>query len=117
MGMRISSASSVSTSPSASAISSYRNRQQSMNTLLSDLQSGDLSGAQKAYAQLSKSTTFDSNSVMGQLGKALAQDNLSSAQVIAKSMQAQRPVSNSNSQGTSLSAMLRGQGANVNMLA
>jgi hypothetical protein len=88
-----------------------------MNTLLSDLQSGDLSGAQMAYAQLSKSTTFDSNSVKGQLGKALAQDNLSSAQAIAKSMQSLRQNNNANSQSTSLAATLRGQGANVNLLA
>lgn len=127
MGMRVASSSASWASQSASSVNNYQTRQQGLKDLFATLKAGDLSGAQKAYAEIAKVSKIDSNSTLGQLGKALLEGDLSGAEKLATAMQADRQKSAAkpqptaaqaqNNQIASTLATLRGQGGNVNLLA
>ena len=87
MGMRIGSSNAMAMQ--STALSQTQGKQKNVSDLFSALQSGDLQGAQKSYSALGLSTgATGSNSPLAQIGKALNSGNLSSAQEIAKSMNA-----------------------------
>ena len=101
-------------------------KRQGLKDLFSTLKAGDLSGAQKAYSEIAKVSKIDPNSTFGQLGKALAEGDLSGAEKLATSMQASRSSSVTvaqtaaqaqNQQVASVLATLRGQGGNINLMA
>lgn len=127
MGMRVASSSASWASQGASSVNNYQTRQQGLKDLFATLKAGDLSGAQKAYAEIAKVSKIDPNSSLGQLGKALAEGDLSGAEKLATAMQADRQKSvakpqqtatqTQNNQIASTLATLRGQGGNVNFLA
>ena len=126
MGMLVASSSASWASQSASSVNNYQTRQQGLKDLFSTLKAGDLSGAQKAYAEIAKVSKIDPNSTLGQLGRALADGDLSGAEKLATSMQASRSSASTvvqtaaqaqNQQVASVLATLRGQGGNVNLLA
>lgn len=88
MGMRISG--SGSTSQSA-AVSQWQQRQQGVKDLMTSLQSGDLAGAQKAFANVTGgSGTVNPSSPLAAIGQALQNGDLAGAQQAAQQMQAQR---------------------------
>jgi hypothetical protein len=126
MGMRVASSGASWASQSASSVNNYQTRQQGLKDLFSTLKAGDLSGAQKAYSEIAKVSKIDPNSTLGQLGKALAEGDLSAAEKLATSMQASRSSSVTaaqtaaqaqNQQVASVLATLRGQGGNINLMA
>jgi hypothetical protein len=126
MGMRVASSGASWASQSASSVSNYQTRQQGLKDLFSTLKAADLSGAQKAYSEIAKVSKIDPNSTLGQLGKALAEGDLSAAEKLATSMQASRSSSVTaaqtaaqaqNQQVASVLATLRGQGGNINLMA
>jgi hypothetical protein len=126
MGMRVASSGASWASQSASSVSNYQTRQQGLKDLFSTLKAADLSGAQKAYSEIAKVSKIDPNSTLGQLGKALAEGDLSGAEKLATSMQASRSSSVTtaqtaaqaqNQQVASVLATLRGQGGNINLMA
>jgi hypothetical protein len=126
MGMRVTSSGASWASQSASSVNNYQTRQQGLKDLFSTLKAGDLSGAQKAYSEIAKVSKIDPNSTFGQLGKALAEGDLSGAEKLATSMQASRSSSVTvaqtaaqaqNQQVASVLATLRGQGGNINLMA
>lgn len=127
MGMRVSSASASWANQGVSSANNYQTRQQGLKDLFSTLKAGDLSGTQKAYAEIAKVSKIDPNSTLGQLGKALAEGDLSGAEKLATAMQDSRQKSAptaqqataqaQNNQVASVLATLRGQGASVNLLA
>ena len=122
MGMRVGSSMSGMTSQ-VSAVSGWQQRQQGMKDLFSQLNAGNLAGAQKAYAAFAASNPIKSDSPMGQLGDALKNGNLAGAEKIAQSLQKNRttsPVSAqanaNNQQVASTLSMLRGQGGQIDSL-
>lgn len=126
MGMRVTGSGSSWASQSASSVNNYQTRQQGLKDLFSTLKAGDLSGAQKAYSEIAKVSKIDPNSTLGQLGKALAEGDLSGAEKLATSMQASRSSAATaaqtaaqaqNQQVASVLATLRGQGGNINLMA
>ena len=87
MGMRIGSSNAMAMQ--STALSQTQGKQKNVSDLFSALQSGDLQGAQKSYSALGLSTgATGSNSPLALIGKPLNSGNLSSAQEIAKSMNA-----------------------------
>ena len=125
MGMRVASSGASWASQSASSVNNYQTRQQGLKDLFSTLKAGDLSGAQKAYSEIAKVSKIDPNSTLGQLGKALAEGDLSGAEKLATSMQtsrsssvtaAQTAAQAQNQQVASVLATLRGQGGNINLM-
>jgi hypothetical protein len=126
MGMRVASSGTSWASQSASSVNNYQTRQQGLKDLFSTLKAADLSGAQKAYSEIAKVSKIDPNSTLGQLGKALAEGDLSGAEKLTTSMQASRSASVTaaqtgaqaqNQQVASVLATLRGQGGNINLMA
>jgi hypothetical protein len=122
MGMRIGS-SSAGMASQVSAVSGWQQRQQGVKELFSQLNAGNLAGAQKAYAAFAASNPIKSDSPMGQLGEALKNGNLAGAEKIAESLQKNRttsPVSAqanaNNQQVASTLSMLRGQGGQIDSL-
>ena len=92
---------------------------------MSTLASGDLAGAQKAYASIAGNKgQIDSNSPLGKIGAALQNNDLAGAEKIAQAMQASRntaavkaQANTQNSQTSSVLSMIRGQGGQVNLMA
>ena len=121
MGMQISGAQAAWSSPTNSSVGSVQSRQQAMKDLFSSLQSGDLAGAQHAYAVATKNMKVDSHSPLGQLGQALQKGDLTGARKIAQSMQTNQSSTPSPAQAltraASTLATLRSQAANVDVLA
>ena len=122
MGMRIGS-SSAGMASQVSAVSGWQQRQQGVKDLFSQLNAGNLAGAQKAYAAFAAINPIKSDSPMGQLGDALKNGNLAGAEKIAESLQKNRttsPVSAqanaNNQQVASTLSMLRGQGGQIDSL-
>ncbi len=90
MGMRIGSSGPASAAQSAS-IADWQQRQQSVKDMFSALKSGDLGAAQQAYSKISGGTNVaNGNSLMGQIGQALQNGDLSGAQKAAQTLQASR---------------------------
>ena len=123
MGMRVDGSSAGWSSYQTSAVSGWQQRQQGMKDLFSQLNAGNLAGAQKAYAAFAASNPIKSDSPMGQLGDALKNGNLAGAEKIAQSLQKNRttsPVSAqanaNNQQVASTLSMLRGQGGQIDSL-
>jgi soluble cytochrome b562 len=87
------------------AIANWQQRQQDFKSLMSALQSGDLSAAQSAYLQLTgtanvtsssgatsstASSAINGNSPLAQIGQALQNGDLASAQKAAQALQSSR---------------------------
>jgi hypothetical protein len=98
MGMQVNSVSSTAANQN-SAIANWQQRQQDFKTLMSALQSGDLSAAQSAYLQLTggtgstgstASSTTNNTSPLAQIGQALQNGDLASAQKAAQALQSGR---------------------------
>lgn len=92
MGMPISSVGS-SSMYQASGASNWQQRRQDFNTLAQDLQSGNLSGAQQAYAALTQNApggSVDPNSPLGKLGQALQAGDITGAQKAFATLKAAR---------------------------
>jgi len=89
MGMRVGASNAGWSSYQASSVSGWQQRQQGMKDLFSSLQSGDLAGAQKAFASI-KTNTSSSNSSLTKVGDALQAGDLAGAQQAAKAMHAAR---------------------------
>lgn len=87
MGMRINGSASTDQS---STISNWQQRQQNVKSMMSAIQSGDLSAAQKAYAALNPSGQDSGNSPFAAIGKALQSGDISAAQQAAQDFQAKR---------------------------
>ena len=121
MGMRVSSSSATWASQSASSVSNWQSRQQGMKDLKAALKSDDLTRAQQAFAALAKGNNIDSSSVLGQIGQALQNGDLKTAQKLSESMQGHHRGAVASAQSsqnqTSLAAKLRGQSSNIDLLA
>lgn len=90
MGMRISGSSNVSSSQSTTA-AAWQQRQQSVKDMFTSLQSGDLSGAQKAFAAINGGKSqVNANGPLADIGKALQSGDLAGAQKAAQDFQAKR---------------------------
>ena len=89
MGMRVGASNAGWSSYQASSVNGWQQRQQGMKDLFSSLQSGDLAGAQKAFASV-KTNTSSSNSGLTKVGDALQAGDLAGAQQAAKAMHAAR---------------------------
>ena len=92
MGMRVES--SGASAQGASGASAWQQRRQDFHNLSQALQSGDLSGAQSAFAALSAGRSSQAashpNSLFSQLGQALQGGNLSAAQQAFAQIQQRR---------------------------
>lgn len=87
MGMRIGGGQQAWSSQSSS-VNNWQQRQQNFKALGSALQSGDLAGAQQAFATLSAANpaaASNPNSPLAQIGQALQSGNLAGAQQAAQS--------------------------------
>jgi hypothetical protein len=122
MGMRVGGSNAAWTNQ-VSAVGSWQQRQQGVKDLFSALSTGNLAGAQKAYAAFAANNNIKSDSPMGQIGQSLQNGDLAAAAKIAQSLQTNRstsPVSAQanaqNNQVASVLSMLRGQGGQVNLL-
>jgi len=90
MGMKMGGA-SASWASQSQGVSNTRKNQQGMKTLLQDLKSGDLKGAQQAYAALTANKPApSSSSPLGQIGAALQNNDLAAAQKVVDQMRSQR---------------------------
>jgi hypothetical protein len=92
MGMRIGNSAAAGTTQSVGA-SNWQQRQQSVKDVMSALQAGDLSSAQKAFGTLPGANNIassDSNSPLAQIGKALQSGDLAAAQQAAQTWQSAR---------------------------
>ena len=124
MGMRVGGSSvNWSSQQTSSSVNGWQQRQQGVKDLFSALSTGNLAGAQKAYAAFTANHNIKSDSPMGQLGDALKNGNLAAAEKIAQSLQKNRttsPVSAqanaNNQQVASTLNMLRGQGGQIDTL-
>ena len=114
MGMRVGGTSSAW---SGAGTSGVQQRQQGIKDLFAALSSGDLQGAQQAFAAVAKVSKIDGHSALGQLGQALQQGDLAGAEKLAATMQARTAAAPAQAR-PSLSPLtaLRGQGAAVNLL-
>jgi thioredoxin-like negative regulator of GroEL len=122
MGMRVGS-SMASMAPQVSAVGGWQQRQQGMKDLVSQINAGDLAGAQKAYASFAANNNIKSDSAMGQIGEMLKTGDMSGAEKILQSMQVNKstsPVSAqanaNNQQVASTLSMFRGQGGQIDTL-
>ena len=85
MGMRV-GGSSATLAMQSNAVSNWQQRQQNFKSLASSLQSGDLAGAQQAFAAIAANNpNINGNSPLGQIGKALQAGDISGAQQVAQS--------------------------------
>lgn len=87
MDMRINGSDSSSQSVGAA---NWQQRQQNVKSMMSAIQSGDLSGAQKAYAALNVSGQDSGNGPFAAIGKALQSGDIQGAQKAAQDLQAKR---------------------------
>ena len=84
MGMRV-GGSSAALAMQSNAVSNWQQRQQNFKSLVSSLQSGDLAGAQQAFAAIAANNpNINSNSPLGQVGQALQVGDISGAQKAAQ---------------------------------
>ncbi|MBI1395885.1 MAG: hypothetical protein GC151_07880 [Betaproteobacteria bacterium] len=114
MGMRI-PASSAAGAGQAAAVSNWQQRQQNFKSLVSAVQSGDLGGAQKAYASLASGARGASaNSPLAQIGKALQSGDLAGAQQALQSLQDSREPHHAPARPPSSTSML---GTRINTTA
>jgi hypothetical protein len=90
MGMRISSNLSPAAATQSSSVANWQQSQQTFKTLLSDIQSGDLSGAQQSYSALVGNNSPSPNSPLAKIGQALQNGDLAGAQQAAQALQASR---------------------------
>jgi hypothetical protein len=90
MGMRVGSSGAAWASQS-SPVGNWQQRQQSVNLLKSALKSGDLAGAQQAFAAITANNpnaTSNTNSPLAQIGQALQAGDMAGAQQAAQSWRA-----------------------------
>ena len=125
MDMRISGATSDSQSVGMAA---WQQRQQNSKDLFSALQSGDLTGAQKAFSALTGGTSnVNSNSPLAQIGQALKNGDVAGAQKAAQQIQAKhsghhhhhgaQPAAQSATPATSTVQPASGPGSLLNLTA
>ena len=91
MGMRIGGGQQAWSSQSSS-VSNWQQRQQNFKALGSALQSGDLAGAQQAFATITANNPAAANnpsSPLAQIGQALQSGNLAGAQQAAQTWRGQ----------------------------
>jgi hypothetical protein len=80
MGMRV-GGNNASWASQGAGVNNWQQRQQGMKDLMSTLASGDLAGAQKAYASIAGNKgQIDSNSPLGKIGAALQNNDLAGAE-------------------------------------
>ncbi len=90
MGMSIQGVSATGSNQSVGA-AAWQQRQQSFKDLTAALQSGDLSGAQKAFSTLTGGTgTVNASSPLAKVGQALQNGDLAGAQTAMQQVQASR---------------------------
>lgn len=122
MGMRVGGSSGAWAGQSVAAVGGWQQRQQGVKDLMATLKAGDLAGAQKAFAALqSSSGNMLKDSSLGKIGEALKSNDLAAAEKISQSMQAARTAQTTQAASHPPSAsplsMLRGLGADVDVMA
>jgi hypothetical protein len=117
MGMRIPSSGAVGSSQSVS-VSNWQQRQQNFKDLFSAVQSGDLSGAQKAFAGLTAgATNIKGNSPLAQIGQALQNGDIAGAQKAAQQLQANRGGHHHHAQVAATQTPTSGSGSLLSVMA
>jgi hypothetical protein len=133
MGSRIAGSGGAMANQQATATANWQQRQQSTKDMLTALNTGDLEGAQKAFATL-KSTTpaLSANSPLLQIGQALDNGDLAGAQKTAQNLSAmhgrhqhqqvaqdakQQIVNQASSGGNSNASAFLGLGTKINIVA
>jgi hypothetical protein len=86
MGMRVNGSAQMS----STAISDWQQRQQNVKSMMSAIQSGDLSSAQSAYATLQGNQGSADNGPFAAIGQALQSGDISAAQKALTDFQAHR---------------------------
>lgn len=107
MGMRIGGSGNGWASQQSNAIGNWQQRQQNFKSLKSALQTGDLTGAQQAFAAISASNPNainNTNNPLAQIGQALQAGNISGAQTIAQNWQRVHDVDRSTQQNSGSTA-------------
>ena len=113
MGMRIGGPSNAWASQSQ-AVGAWQNNQKGVKDMLSALASGDLASAQKAFAGIATvSSGSASKSPLAQIGKALQNNDLASAQSLAQNMLKSRQPVAAAVQASPMAATSATSGVNV----